>query len=119
MSVTIPASDHSPRVRSRSVADHPVPTGREEEWRFTPLARLGGLQSGALDLTGELSVSVDAEGFDVERVTPADPRVGATLVPTDIVAAQALSHASNVTVISLAAEALGRAHVLITGYGAP
>ena len=24
-------------------ADYPVPTGREEEWRFTPLRRLRGL----------------------------------------------------------------------------
>jgi Fe-S cluster assembly protein SufD len=119
MSVTIPASDHSPSVRSRAVADHAVPTGREEEWRFTPLSRLGGLHTGTLDLGGDLSVSVEAEGFEVERVTPADPRVGSTLVPTDIVAAQALSHASDVTVITLAAEALGRAHVIITGRGVP
>ena len=117
MSVTIPASDHSPTVRSRAVADHPVPSGREEEWRFTPLARLGGLHTGTLDLSGDLDVSIDAEGFDVEKVTAEDPRVGSTLVPTDIVAAQALSQASDVTVLTLGAEAIGRAHVVITGRG--
>lgn len=118
MSVTIPASDHSPSVRSRSVADHVVPTGREEEWRFTPLARLGGLHTGSLDLTGELSIDIDAEGFRAETVTAEDPRVGVTLVPTDIVAAQALTQASDVTVLTLGSEAIGRAHVQITGRGA-
>jgi Fe-S cluster assembly protein SufD len=38
-------------------------------------------------------------------------------VPTDIVSAQALSCASSVTVLSLAAESMGRAHVIVTGEG--
>jgi len=32
---------------SFDVADHPVPTGREEIWRFTPLKRLRGLHQDA------------------------------------------------------------------------
>ena len=63
MSVTIPASDHSPITRSRAVVDHVVPTGREEEWRFTPLARLGGLHLGTVDLSAPLDINVTAEGF--------------------------------------------------------
>jgi Fe-S cluster assembly protein SufD len=117
MSVTIPASDHSPSVRSRAVADHPVPSGREEEWRFTPLARLRGLHTGELDLSGALGIAVESDGFTVEHVTPGDARAGASLVPTDIVSAQALSCASSVTVLSLAAESMGRAHVIVTGEG--
>lgn len=119
MSVTIPASDHSPTVRSRAVADHPVPSGREEEWRFTPLARLRGLHTGTLDLAGSLDVRIDAEGFTVEQVTADDPRAGASLVPADIVSAQALAGAAAVHVISLPAEAIGRAHVTLTGRGVP
>ncbi len=30
-------------LQSYDLADFPVPTGREEEWRFTPLRRLRGL----------------------------------------------------------------------------
>lgn len=119
MSVTIPASDHSPTVRSRAVADHVVPTGREEEWRFTPLDRLRGLHTGGLDLSGGVGVAVDSDGFTAESVTLDDGRVGATLVPTDIVAAQALTAASGALVLSLAAEAIGRAHVVVTGEGGP
>ena len=119
MSVTIPASDHSPTVRSRAVADHPVPSGREEEWRFTPLDRLRGLHTGSLDLTGSVGIGIESEGFVVEAVAADDARVGATLVPTDIVAAQALSGSTRTTVLSLAAEAIGRAHVVVTGEGVP
>lgn len=118
MSVTIPASDHSPTVRSRAVADHPVPTGREEEWRFTPLERLRGLHTGALDLSGSLGVSIDADGFTVEQVQAGDPRAGATLVPADIISAQALAGAERIQVLSLPAEAMGRAHITLTGEGA-
>ena len=119
MSVTIPASDHSPSVRSRAVADHPVPSGREEEWRFTPLPRLLGLHTGTLDLSGGLDVSIEAEGFTVEHALAGDPRAGATLVPADIVSAQALAASAGVHVLSLPAEAIGRARVTLTGTGAP
>ena len=44
--VEAPASHLHP-VASFDLADHPVPTGREEVWRFTPLRRLRGLLEGA------------------------------------------------------------------------
>ena len=37
---------HLHPVPSYDLADHPVPTGREEVWRFTPLRRLRGLLDG-------------------------------------------------------------------------
>jgi len=38
---------HLHPVGSLAVADHPVPTGKEEQWRFTPLRRLRGLHADA------------------------------------------------------------------------
>ncbi|MGW7417255.1 Fe-S cluster assembly protein SufD, partial [Streptomyces sp. NPDC054863] len=43
---------------SFDVADFPVPHGREEEWRFTPLARLRGLHDGTAEAGGVLTVQV-------------------------------------------------------------
>ena len=40
-------SSHLHPVGSFDVADHAVPTGREEIWRFTPLKRLRGLHADA------------------------------------------------------------------------
>lgn len=117
MSVTVPASDHAPSTRSRRVEDHAVPTGREEEWRFTPLDRLRGLHTGAVDLA-DVDVAVVTEGGWVHEKVPADDaRVGATFVPTDIVSAQALSHGGDVTVVSLPRESAGVARVTVSGNG--
>jgi Fe-S cluster assembly protein SufD len=46
-------------LRSYDPADFGVPSGREEEWRFTPLRRLRGLHSDAV-LDGKVEVAVDA-----------------------------------------------------------
>ncbi|HRI97956.1 MAG TPA: Fe-S cluster assembly protein SufD, partial [Nocardioides sp.] len=43
---------HLHPVGSFELSDHPVPTGREEVWRFTPLKRLKGLHDDA-PLTGD------------------------------------------------------------------
>ncbi|MFE4717407.1 Fe-S cluster assembly protein SufD, partial [Streptomyces sp. NPDC056728] len=45
---------------SFDVADFPVPHGREEEWRFTPLERLRGLHDGTAVAQGGLRVEVTA-----------------------------------------------------------
>lgn len=78
---------------SFDVADFPVPHGREEEWRFTPLERLRGLHDGTADATGAgVKVAVDApEGVTVETVGRDDPRLGRAGTPVDRVAAQAYS----------------------------
>lgn len=41
----VPATDHAPSLFSLVASDFQVPTGREEEWRFTPLKRLAGLHT--------------------------------------------------------------------------
>jgi Fe-S cluster assembly protein SufD len=39
----VPIRSRGERTASFDIADFPMPTGREEEWRFTPLDRLGAL----------------------------------------------------------------------------
>ena len=56
---------------SFDVADFPVPHGREEEWRFTPLERLRGLHDGTAEATGA-AVKVDVTA--PEGVTVRDRR---------------------------------------------
>jgi Fe-S cluster assembly protein SufD len=45
--------------RSYDPADFAVPTGREEEWRFTPLRRLRGLHGDAPLPAAKVTVEVD------------------------------------------------------------
>ncbi|UIX29258.1 Fe-S cluster assembly protein SufD [Streptomyces sp. GQFP] len=78
---------------SFDVADFPVPHGREEEWRFTPLERLRGLHDGTALATGTgVKVDVQApEGVTVETVGRDDARLGRAGIPVDRIAAQAYS----------------------------
>ena len=90
------------------MTDFPVPTGREEAWRFTPTRRLRGLleplENGG---DGKVVVDIDApEGVTVERVDPReDARVGATFRPTERVAALAFEGVKQAVVVSIPAEA--------------
>ena len=80
-------------VASYDVADFAVPTGREENWRFTPLNRLRGLHDGSAKADAD-AVKVDVSapaGVIVELVDRTDPRVGRAGKPVDRVAAQAFS----------------------------
>jgi Fe-S cluster assembly protein SufD len=90
------------------VTDFPIPTGREEAWRFTPTRRLRGLFEPLADGgDGKVVVDVDApDGVTVERVDPrADKRVGSVFRATERVAALAFEGTQQATVIDIPAEA--------------
>ncbi|MEV7995610.1 Fe-S cluster assembly protein SufD [Streptomyces sp. NPDC086077] len=78
---------------SFDVADFPVPRGREEEWRFTPLERLRGLHDGTAVATGDgVRIEVEAPaGVVVETVGRDNARLGRAGTPADRIAAQAYS----------------------------
>ncbi|MEU6081815.1 Fe-S cluster assembly protein SufD [Streptomyces sp. NPDC047108] len=104
---------------SFDVADFPVPHGREEEWRFTPLERLKGLHDGtAVADGGGVKVDVTApEGVTVETVGRDDARVGKAGKPVDRVAAQAFSGFEKASVVSVPKEAVLTEPVRITVHG--
>jgi Fe-S cluster assembly protein SufD len=93
---------------SFDVAAHPVPTGREEQWRFTPLKRLHGLSDGSAlrGTPAAVDVTVDAApGVTVQTVPVSDPRVGSSgYVPVDRVAAQAWAGVDEALVVTVPAE---------------
>ena len=118
-SVGAPAPDESRAARPTSfdVADFPVPHGREEEWRFTPLDRLRGLHEDA-PADGKVVVEVDAAPeVSVESVGRDDPRLGRTSPPGDRVAAQAWSSFETATVVTVPAEAVTSRPTVVTVRG--
>ncbi|MFD3664120.1 Fe-S cluster assembly protein SufD [Streptomyces sp. NPDC058659] len=104
---------------SFDVADFPVPHGREEEWRFTPLARLRGLHDGTAVASGEgVKVEVEApEGVTVETVGREDERLGKAGKPVDRVAAQAYSSFEKASVVTVAKEAVLTEPIRIAVHG--
>ncbi|MFJ9589743.1 Fe-S cluster assembly protein SufD [Streptomyces acidicola] len=87
---------------SYDVADFPVPHGREEEWRFTPLERLRGLHDGTAVVDGGFRYEVTAPaGVTYKRVGRDDERLGRAGKPVDRVAAQAFSGFEKADVVSI------------------
>ncbi|MGW7134531.1 Fe-S cluster assembly protein SufD [Streptomyces bobili] len=104
---------------SFDVADFPVPHGREEEWRFTPLERLRGLHDGTAVATGEgVKVDIDApEGVVVETVGRDDARLGRAGTPVDRVAAQAYSAFEKAGVVTVPKETVLTEPIRIAVHG--
>ncbi len=112
-----PMVSRAQRFTSYDVDAFEVPTGREEDWRFTPLRRLHGLHQGAV-ATGSAQLTVQAAGgVTVEDVDRSDPRLGEGGVPADRVAAQAWRSAATATVVSLPANTRIEEPVTITVTG--
>ncbi|GGW18725.1 Fe-S cluster assembly protein SufD [Streptomyces capoamus] len=104
---------------SFDVADFPVPHGREEEWRFTPLERLRGLHDGTATANGDgVKVDVQApEGVTVETVGRDDARLGKAGTPVDRVAAQAYSAFEKASVVTVPKETVLTEPIRIAVHG--
>jgi Fe-S cluster assembly protein SufD len=90
--------------QSYDPGDFPVPSGREEEWRFTPLRRLRGLHSDSGVGDGKVSVVGDAgPGVTIGNLEHGDSRLGAAYVPADRVSARAFASFPEATVVSVPA----------------
>lgn len=102
---SVPDVDRSGRLRSRQVSDFPVPAGREEEWRFTPLERLRGLhqlEASTSASSGAVMVDVSAPAdAKVEQVASSDVRLGGGRDPGDRVSALALGASNGATIITV------------------
>ena len=120
---TAPVSSlHAPR--SADPADFPVPSGREEEWRFTPLRRLRGLHAdiplGSAGVTVEVApapeVTAEKTGSPERTRHPHDD----TFLPADRVSARAFAAAGQATVITVPKEttASSPTHIRVTGVDA-
>jgi Fe-S cluster assembly protein SufD len=113
-------ADRGAVLASVDLADHPVPQGREEAWRFTPLRRLRGLHNGTAVTAGPdaVRVSVDAPpDVRVETVGRDDRRLGRTGAPDDRVEAQVHEAFTTATVITVPRETVSSRPTTIHVHG--
>jgi Fe-S cluster assembly protein SufD len=102
---TAPVSSlHS--LGSADPADFPVPTGREEQWRFTPLRRLRGLHSDAPLGSAGVTVEADPAPEVTAEIYPERSGLAAdsTFLPADRVSARAFAAATRATIITVPKE---------------
>src|SRR3982751_2527983 len=101
-----PPKTKSQALRSFDVADFPALTGREEEWRFTPLKRLRGLAAADGTVVAGPAIRHEYDGLPagvtVSPLDKDDPRLGSVLTPFDRISALAWSHVSRAALISVA-----------------
>lgn len=107
---------------SFDVADFEVPRGRDEVWRFVPLRRLRGLVDGTFAPAENPAVSVvvpeaAADLVTVETVTKDHPRVGLTGGAVDRAGAQAWTSTNEVTLVTIAKDAVVNEPIQITVTG--
>jgi Fe-S cluster assembly protein SufD len=110
-------------VGSANPDDFAVPTGREEEWRFTPLNRLRRLHADAP--LGSSGVTVDVEAAPELVVETEDlserKRLASSgrFLPADRVSARAFAAVTEATVVTVPKETTASAptYVRVTGNG--
>lgn len=117
--VIAPPKTKSQALRSFHVADFPALTGREEEWRFTPLKRLRGLVAGEVTAVaapkhehGELPA-----GVTVSTVSRSDARIGGVLTPFDRISAWAYENAADALLVDVAKETVLAEPVVLRLHG--
>jgi Fe-S cluster assembly protein SufD len=104
--------------QSFSLDDFPVPSGREEEWRFTPLRRLRGLHRDSSAPSGKVTVGTDATpSVTAVHAQRGDQRLGAAFVPADRVSARAFSSFEDAMVITIPAETVAAEPTVVSVRG--
>src|SRR5690625_4453009 len=110
----VPEASRGDRATSFALADFPPPTGREEDWRFSPMNRLAPLMSGVL--TGAApQVQVDAdEQVLIEHVGREDERLGTAGAPGDRLAAIAWESFTEALVVTIPRQHVASKETLVT-----
>jgi Fe-S cluster assembly protein SufD len=98
-----PPKTKSQALRSYDVADFPALTGREEEWRFTPLKRLRGLATATAGSGSSPKHEYGQlpDGVSVSTVDKTDRRIGSLLTPFDRISALAYGAAVEALLIGV------------------
>jgi Fe-S cluster assembly protein SufD len=115
----VPDESRAARTTSFEPDDFPRPTGREEEWRFTPVDRLGELFADGTG-SGRLEWSTDLPaGVTLTEIGTDDARLLAPRAPGDRAAVQAVARAAEARHLQVPADAeLGQpVRVHLTGTG--
>lgn len=102
---------------SWDINDHPVPSGREEIWRFTPIKRFRGLfadeaREDSLEWSSELP-----DGVSMDAISPAEAHQLSVEAPVDRVSALAAKNAAHAFHLQVAPNVEISEPVILNGKG--
>jgi Fe-S cluster assembly protein SufD len=100
-----PLASAAERLSSFDVGAFPVPTGREEEWRFTPRLRMKRLFDD-VPSDAQLKWTTDLpDGAQLVELPAGDPLLARVPAPVDRTAALAYAHSGGAVALRVAADA--------------
>ncbi len=118
----VPPKTKSQLLRSFDPADFPALHGREEDWRFTPIKRLTGLDDADTAAAAKpvaYTVRDLPTGVKAETVAKSDPRLGSILTPFDRPSAVAWAGSDQALAVTVEPESRvdGPVQIDVTGGG--
>ncbi|PVZ94914.1 Fe-S cluster assembly protein SufD [Amnibacterium flavum] len=102
----VPVQTRNARFTSADVADYPEVTGREGNWKLTPVDRIGDLIAGELDGGRYEFAAATVPGIDVSWVPRSDERIGLAGIPEEKSSANAWSTFGEALAITISGEEL-------------
>ncbi len=100
----VPVQTRNERFASAAHADFPAVTGRELEWKLTPVDKIRDLIDGELDGTAFPAEVSSAPGVTVEWIPMDDARVGSAGLAEERAAANAWSSTERALAVTLSSE---------------
>lgn len=97
----VPVQTRSERFASTDPAAFPDVTGREVDWKLSPVANLRHLIDGPLDGSPYAYLARETPGASVDWVSPSHELVGRAGTPEDKASANAWSSVENVLLITV------------------
>ncbi|HWH26073.1 MAG TPA: Fe-S cluster assembly protein SufD [Pseudolysinimonas sp.] len=101
----VPVQTRSARFTSDIHADFPEVTGREVNWKFTPVDKIRDLIDGELDGSPYAVLYPEVAGTDVEWIDRTHPLVGTAGTPEDRASANARSSFEKALLVTVSGEA--------------
>ncbi|SIN74657.1 Fe-S cluster assembly protein SufD [Agromyces cerinus] len=113
----VPVQTRSERFRSVNVEDFAPITGREHEWKLSPVAAFADLTGGELDGSRLAIETTDASGISFSYIPRDDARIGTAGTPEERASANAWSTFDEALLVSVTGEDEKIAFVTRTGLG--
>jgi Fe-S cluster assembly protein SufD len=113
----VPVQTRSERFRSVNVADFEQVTGREHEWKLSPVATFADLTGGELDGLRPSIEADEVDGVAVSWIGRDDARIGTAGIPEERASANAWSNFDEALLVSVTGEDEKIATVTRTGLG--
>lgn len=103
-SITVPVQTRSERFSSNDPSEHPDVTGREFEWKFTPVALIRDLIDGELNGAPYAYSASQGEGIALDWISQSDARVGSAGAAEEKSSANAWAATENALAVTVSGE---------------